>query len=220
MPSRRKDAPQARPLPRLYLVADETVDATAMEAALGEAARTADIAAFLLRPSSPARRGDLPTLARGLVRLVQARNAAFLMEADAAEALNVAADGVHCVGIEALRGALAEVKPDGIAGAGGLYTRHDAMSAGEAGADYVMFGEPDADGRRPVFASVLERIAWWSEVFEIPCVACAQDSEELVAVSTSGADFVALDGFVWNHARGPAAGLMEATERLRSLELA
>ena len=41
------------------------------------------------------------------------------------------------------------------------------MLAAEAGADYVMFGEPDENGARPAFAAVEERVAWWAEVFEI-----------------------------------------------------
>ena len=56
------------------------------------------------------------------------------------------------------------LKPKYIAGCGGLATRHDAMLAGESGADYVMFGEPDRDGHRPRFEAVLERVAWWAEV--------------------------------------------------------
>ena len=47
------------------------------------------------------------------------------------------------------------------------------MVAAEAGADYVMFGEPDAAGERPGFAAIEERVAWWAEVFEAPCVGYA-----------------------------------------------
>ena len=48
------------------------------------------------------------------------------------------------------------------------------MLAGESGADYAMFGEPDHDGRRPRFEAVLERVAWWAEVMTIPCVGYAE----------------------------------------------
>ena len=65
------------------------------------------------------------------------------------------------------------LKPERIAGCGGLDTRHDAMVAAEAGADYVMFGEPDTSGERPSFEAIAQRVAWWAEVFEIPCVAYA-----------------------------------------------
>ena len=68
------------------------------------------------------------------------------------------ADGAHLTGIEALEEALPSLKPDRIAGVGGLPTRHDSMAAGEAGADYVLFGEPDAEGQRPSVEAIAERL--------------------------------------------------------------
>jgi len=65
------------------------------------------------------------------------------------------------------------------------------MAAAEAGADYVMFGEPD-NGERPAFAAIEERVAWWAEVFEAPCVAFAAGPDEVTPLVTAGADFIAL----------------------------
>ena len=53
------------------------------------------------------------------------------------------------------------------------------MLAAEAGADYVMFGEPDENGHRPSFDAVIERVEWWAEVFEIPCVGFAAHPDEI-----------------------------------------
>ena len=53
------------------------------------------------------------------------------------------------------------------------------MLAAEAGADYVMFGEPDATGERPGFEAIEERVAWWAEVFETPCVGYAASLDEV-----------------------------------------
>ena len=53
------------------------------------------------------------------------------------------------------------------------------MLAGERGADYVMFGEPDADGQRPSFEAIIERIEWWAEVFDVPCVGFAATLDEI-----------------------------------------
>ena len=50
------------------------------------------------------------------------------------------------------------------------------MLAGEAGADYVMFGEPDRRGGRPPFDAIVERVEWWAELFELPCVGYAAAS--------------------------------------------
>ena len=69
--------------------------------------------------------------------------------------------------------AVDSLKPARIAGCGGLNSRDDAMLAGERGADYVMFGEPEADGRRPSFEAIVERIEWWAELFTVPCVGFA-----------------------------------------------
>ena len=60
------------------------------------------------------------------------------------------------------------------------------MLAAEAGADYVMFGEPDAAGERPSFEAIEERVAWWAEVFEIPCVGFAAAPEEVAPLATAG----------------------------------
>ena len=57
------------------------------------------------------------------------------------------------------------------------------MTAAEQGADYVMFGEPDAAGVRPAFAAIEERVAWWAELFEAPCVGYAAAPEEVAPLA-------------------------------------
>ncbi len=73
------------------------------------------------------------------------------------------------------------LKPDRIAGAGGLRSRHDAMLAAKTGADYVMFGEarsPRAWARRRS-APVEERREWWAELLEMPCIGYAASADEV-----------------------------------------
>ena len=79
------------------------------------------------------------------------------------------------------------------------------MLAGESGADYVMFGEPDATAAGPGFDAVLERVAWWAETLTIPCVAYAASLDEVEALARAGADFVAIGETVWRDARGRRA---------------
>ena len=111
------------------------------------------------------------------------------------------ADGAHLTGIEAFAAALDTLKPARIAGCAGLASRHDAMTAAERGADYVMFGDA-ANGRRPSFDAIVERVAWWAEVFEVPCVAMAASFDEVGPLAAAGADFVAVGDFIWtDHAR-------------------
>jgi thiamine-phosphate pyrophosphorylase len=187
---------------------------------LGPASAAADIAAVLLRLPAEADARAVVAAAKALAGPVQGRGAALLLDGHAGLVAESGVDGAHLGGAAALKASLPALKPERIAGVGGLASRHEAMLAAEAGADYVLFGEPGHDGRRPAFAAVLERVAWWAEIFEPPCVGFAADFDELAALAAAGADFVALADVVWNHAAGPAAALIAATERLRAVELA
>ena len=100
------------------------------------------------------RKADERTLtnrAKAVATAVQRRDVALLLDGHPELAARAGADGAHLTGIEALTSAIPTLKPDRIAGAGGLRSRHDAMLAGEAGADYVMFGDPDQQRRPSAF---------------------------------------------------------------------
>ena len=90
-----------------------------------------------------------------------------------------------------------------------MRSRDDAMAAGEAGADYVMFGEPRRDGYTPPLAETLERTAWWAEIFQTPCVAFAGALDAVAPLTAAGADFVALGDAIWL-APSAAAAMAEA----------
>jgi thiamine-phosphate pyrophosphorylase len=92
------------------------------------------------------------------------------------------------------------------------------MLVAERGADYVLFGEPDETGERPSFDAILERIAWWAEVFEIPCVGYAANRDEIAPLAAAGADFVAVGDFIWADARGADAAIAEAVGQLSQPE--
>jgi thiamine-phosphate pyrophosphorylase len=84
------------------------------------------------------------------------------------------------------------------------------MVAGEAGADYVLFGEPDAKGERPSADAICERLDWWAELFEPPCVGYATTFEEAELFAAAGADFVLAGDFIWQDSRGARTALIEA----------
>jgi thiamine-phosphate pyrophosphorylase len=65
---------------------------------------------------------------------------------------------------------------------------------------------------------VLERVEWWAEVFEIPCVGFAANLDEVEALAQAGADFVAVGDLVWSDTRGVAAALTEVVQRLAVAE--
>ena len=216
MPPRNEPAAPRRSAPRLYLVTPQGL--AGLTDRLADALGAADVAAVLLRlPDSDER--DRINHAKAVAPTVQSKGAALLLDGCAELAARAGVDGAHLSGVDAFRAALATLKPERIAGCGGLATRHDAMIAAEAGADYVMFGEPDAAGRRPSFEAIAERVGWWAELFEVPCVGFAASLEEVEPLAAAGADFVAVD-CVFADAAGTAASVADAAQRLARVEAA
>ena len=212
-------SPPPRPAPRLYLQTPVVDDAAGLAATLPALLAATDIAAVLLRlaPSDPR---SLITRIKMLAPIVQAGGAALLLDGHADLVARGGADGAHVSGIDAMQEALPALKPDRIVGVGNLATRHDAMSAGEAGADYVMFGEPDSHGQRPATEAIAERLDWWAELFEPPCIGFADSFSEARLFAEAGADFVMVGDCVWNDPRGAATALMDAARAIRLDQLA
>jgi len=217
MASRGNQIEPRRPAPRIYLVTPPVADPAELKNALASAVGAGDVAAVLVRVAATDERTMINRV-KVLAPIVQGRGAALLVDGHPEIVARAGADGAHMTGVAALAEALALLKPARIAGCGGLASRHDAMVAAESGADYVMFGEPDEDAHRPSFEAVLDRVAWWAEVFEIPCVGFAASVEETEQLAAAGADFVALGDAVFGDARGPAVAMAEAARRLAAPE--
>jgi thiamine-phosphate pyrophosphorylase len=203
-----------RPVPRLYLATPDVDDPSSLLATLPGLLAKADIAAVLVRfkPTDPR---TMISRVKALAPTIQGSGAALLLDGHVELVARAGADGAHLTGIEAMAEALPTLKPDRIAGVGGLTTRHDSMAAGEAGADYVLFGEPDAKGQRPSIEAIAERLQWWAELFEPPCVGFAASREEAYEFAAAGADFILVGDFIWNDSRGAAAALMDAEQAIR-----
>lgn len=209
----RPEKIEPRPVPRLYLVTPPIADAQAFAAPLAAALAAGDVAAVLVRLADADERTVI-NRAKALCPLVQDEGAALLIDGRVDLVARAGADGAHLTGLAAFRDAIGRLKPERIAGAGGLFTRHDAMTMAEAGADYVMFGEPGARGERPGLHAIVERVGWWAEVFEIACVAYAASLEEIGPLVKSGADFVALGDWLWRESE-VAANVRRAMAALR-----
>jgi thiamine-phosphate pyrophosphorylase len=208
-----KPAPP-RPVPRLYLATPEVDDPQILLASLPRLLAGADIAAVLLR-LKPTDQRTMISRVKALAPVIQEKGAALLLDGHVELVARAGADGAHLSGIEALDEALPSLKPDRIAGAGGLTTRHDSMAAGELGADYVLFGEPAARGQRPSVEAISERLQWWAELFEPPCVGFAGSPDEVGEFAANGADFVLVGDFIWADPRGAETALREAEQALR-----
>jgi thiamine-phosphate pyrophosphorylase len=149
-------------------------------------------------------------LAEPLQRICAARAVAFIVNDDIGLAKRLGADGVHLgQGDGDPREARRLLGPSAQIGVTCHDSRHLAMEAGEAGADYVAFGAffPTAtkETRHRPEPAIL---AWWSTLFELPCVAIGGITPDNGrALVEAGADFLAACGAVWNHAGGPAAAV-------------
>jgi thiamine-phosphate pyrophosphorylase len=185
---------------RIYLQFP-TQSAARLEAQLAQAIDNSDTACVLLHPGTPSI--DDSHISR-LIDLVQSRGLACLIAGDVDLAERLGADGVHITADSALyaeaRRRLGESASIGVACGLG---RHEAMQLAERGADYIAFeagGSSDID----VINQYTEIIAWWSEIFVVPCVAWnverADDAAKLAAI---GADFVAPSLKIWRDAAGP-----------------
>lgn len=217
--AQRPKIAEPRPQPRLYLITPPIADAAAFAPTLKAALAAGDVAAVLLRLADGDDRTQINRV-KALAPAAQAAGAALLLEGHAGLVARSGADGAHVAAGE-VADALEALKPDWVVGAGEMSSRHDAMTAAEAGCDYVMFGEPDARGHRPPFDTVLERVSWWAEVFEIPGVAYAASVEEIAPLIQAGADFIAVgqnaNDWIW---RDPARALAALAPHLTLPEAA
>ncbi|MGH6796686.1 MAG: thiamine phosphate synthase [Methylocella sp.] len=198
-------------VPRLYLITPPLADWAPCSILFETAMAACDVACVLLRTSADDG-GAKEKIVRALARLVQKHGVACLVADDLQWAIRANADGVHIDGSgERLDAALRAIKPGHIVGAGGLPTRDAAMTAGEAGADYVMFGGPCGVESH---AAIVERVAWWAEIFNVPCVGYAHDLASIGDLVHAGADFIALGDAIFADPRGAAAALRDAASLL------
>lgn len=196
---------------RLYLVTPphpEPGFEQQLEAALG----AGDVAALLIALEGVSAE-ELQKVAEVLTPIAQGYGAAVLIAGDSRIVGRARADGIHVSeGAEALADAADRLQRQNlIVGAGNLKTRHEAMLAGEAGADYLFFGMLDKPEEPEIHPKTVALGAWWAELFEPPAVVlCGSNVPSVADAAATGADFIALRAAVWNHAEGPAAAVAEA----------
>ena len=203
----------SEPRTRLFLVTAPLSSAAEASAGITAALAAGDVACLLLR-LAPAAERDQKAIVKDLAPSVQEGGTALLIE-DPRLVAHTGADGVHAAGAEEpLAAALDAMKPERIAGVGLLASRDDAMRAGEAGVDYVMFGDAGFAADGPAPDDVRETLGWWAEIFNVPCVGFARSLGDVEALALTGAEFVALGDAVWSDARGPGPAVADAQAAL------
>jgi thiamine-phosphate pyrophosphorylase len=196
---------------RLYLITPPALPDPARFAAedLARALDGGDVAALQIRLKDVPDDAILAASER-ILKVAQPRGVAVLMNDRMDLAKKAGCDGVHLgqqdgdpVAARRLLGAEATI------GVTCHASRHLAMEAGEAGADYVAFGAFFPTGtKETLHKAEPEILAWWSEMFELPCVAIGGiTAANCAPLVRAGADFLAVVGAVWNHPEGPGAGV-------------
>jgi thiamine-phosphate pyrophosphorylase len=212
----------ARPACRLYLVTPNELSTGAIgldpfATALARALDAGDVACVQLRLKGV----DDPGFRRAADRLrpiCQDRDVAFIVNDRPDIAAASGADGVHIGQDDASYDeARRMLGRDAIVGVTCHDSRHLAMEAAEAGADYVAFGAfyPTTTKDSPAGRPEPELLAWWSDIMTVPCVAIGGiTAANCAPLVEAGADFIAVASAVWRHPAGPAAGVAELAQAI------
>jgi thiamine-phosphate pyrophosphorylase len=209
----------ALPLCRLYLITPPALpDLDAFARELETALAAGDVAALQIR-LKPAEDAAIIAATRRLAPIAVAHGTAVILNDRPDLARDLGCDGVH-LGQDDMGCAQARqiLGPGAIIGVSCQDSRHLAMEAAEAGADYVAFGAffptstKDATARpEPEILSI------WQEVMQIPCVAIGGITVETAAgLAAAGADFLAVSSGVWARPGGPAQAVRDFNREMSS----
>lgn len=192
---------------RLYLITPPALPENFADL-LAAALDAGDVAAVQLRLKDVPDEMVLKTIDR-LRPIAQSRDVAFLLNDRPDLAKKSGCDGAHIGQTDMDVKKARKILGDLTMGVTCHNSRHLAMEAGEAGADYVAFGAFYATStKEPPEMAEVETLKLWAETMEIPCVAIGGITEQNCApLVQAGAEFLAVVGAVWNHAQGPAAGV-------------
>lgn len=193
---------------QLYLISPLDVGGD-FPARLEEALSAAPVAAFQFRVKDMDQH-DAARLAEPLQAICAAHDVAFIVNDDMALAKRLGADGLHLGQDDGdLKEARQLLGPEAQIGVTCHNSRHFAMEAGEAGADYVAFGAFFPTTTKTVeHHADPEILEWWQGMFELPCVAIGGITPENAPVLIeAGADFLAVSSAVWAHPEGPGAAV-------------
>lgn len=182
--------------PQLYLLTPPVLDPATFPDTLGRVLDGIEIACVRLTLAT--RDADVIGKAADVCRdQAHGRDVAIVIDSHLTLVERHGLDGVHLDGPHGVRAARKTLGPDGIVGAFCGASRHDGMTAGEAGADYVAFGPVGGAALGDGTLAERDLFAWWSEMIEVPVVAEGGMTADLVATLAPVSDFIALGEEIW-----------------------
>jgi thiamine-phosphate pyrophosphorylase len=193
---------------RLYLISPPKLSAANFLTSLKEALAGGDVASFQLRLKDVS--DDEIRRAVDILRpVVVANDIAFILNDRPDLAAELGCDGVHVGQEDASYAEARRALPNGIVGVTCHDSRHLAIDAAEAGADYVAFGAFfPTQTKEPKTSADPELLRWWSEMMVVPVVAIGGITvANAPALVATGADFLAVSAGVWEYADGPEAAV-------------
>jgi thiamine-phosphate pyrophosphorylase len=199
------------PLCRLYLITPPRLDdLAAFGRELAHALDAGDVAALQIRLKDVSDE-VIAAAVDALSPIAQARGVAVILNDRPDLAAKLGCDGVHVGQTDAPYAAARKAMgPDRMVGVTCHASRHLAMEAAEAGADYVAFGAFFPTSTKEVTAErpTLEILTDWQTIMETPCVAIGGITvENARTLAAAGADFLAVSAGVWANPEGPAAAV-------------
>ncbi len=204
----------SRPAPRLYLITPPQFELEVFAPTLDETLQEGDIACLQIRlkqaDGSPVEDDTIRRAVEILCPLAQQHNVAVLLNDRPDLARDLGCNGVHIGQNDMdLRQARTLLGDKAIIGVTCHASRHLAMLAGDAGADYVAFGAFfDTKTKDTNARPSPDILTWWQEVMEPPCVAIGGITPENGdTLAAAGADFLAVSSGVWQHPEGPVAAV-------------
>ena len=194
---------------RLYLITPPAFEPRTFVETLKSTLAAGDVASLQLRLKNVTD-DEIRRAAELLMPVTQQAGVAFLLNDRPDLAAELGADGVH-IGQEDMpyKQARALLGAGAIVGVTCHDSRHLAIEAAEAGADYIAFGAffPTST-KDPKTRAEPELLRWWSDVMTVPCVAIGGiTAENAPPLIDAGADFLAVSAGVWNHPGGPVAAI-------------
>jgi thiamine-phosphate pyrophosphorylase len=198
---------------RLYLISPPRIAPNDFAGVLKDALKGGDVASFQLRLKDVSD-DEVRRACDTLRPIVQAHGTAFILNDRPDLAAELGCDGVHIGQEDAPYAEARRLLPHGIVGVTCHDSRHLAMEAGEAGADYVAFGAffPTAT-KEPKTQADIELLRWWGEMMVVPVVAIGGITvANAPALIEAGADFLAVAAGVWEHLNGAQAAVKAFNE--------